>query len=131
MAHHLNNNKQFMRMNFILAFAVIFVVVLFVYMSLRAQQEKKGERKYAETYRIELANGFVGDSISLYLNDSLLVNKMIDEAPLTLTVNRFDKDNTLIIVENISESMKLFPLAEEGGNYTFDKNGDEISLINR
>ena len=99
MAHHLNTNKQFMRMNFILAFAVIFVVVLFVYMSLRAQQGKKGVVKYAETYRIELAKGFVGDSISLYLNDSLLVNKTINEAPFTLTVNRFDKENTLIIVE--------------------------------
>ena len=125
MAHHLNTNKQFMRMNFILAFAVIFVVVLFVYMSLRAQQAKKGVVKYAETYRIELAGGFVGDSISLYINDSLLVNKTIDEAPFALTVN------TLIIVENISESMKLFPLSEEGGDYMFDKNGEEISLINR
>lgn len=131
MAHHLNTNKQFMRMNFILAFAVIFVVVLFVYMSLRAQQGKNGEEKYAETYRIELAGGFVGDSISLYINDSLLVNKTIDEAPFALTVNRFDKENTLIIVENISESMKLFPLSEEGGDYMFDKSGEEISLINR
>ena len=120
-----------MRMNFILAFAVIFVVVLFVYMSLRAQQAKKGVVKYAETYRIELAGGFVGDSISLYINDSLLVNKTIDEAPFALTVNRFDKENTLIIVENISESMKLFPLSEEGGDYMFDKSGEEISLINR
>lgn len=116
-------------MNFILAFAVIFVVVLFVYMSLRAQQGKKGVVKYAETYRIELAKGFVGDSISLYLNDSLLVNQTINEAPFALTVNRFDKENTLIIVENISESMKLFPLSEEGGDYMFDKNGEEINQL--
>lgn len=35
MAHHLNTNKQFMVGNGILAFAVIFVVVIFIYMSLR------------------------------------------------------------------------------------------------
>ena len=31
MAHHLNTNKQFMVGNGILAFAVIFVVVIFIY----------------------------------------------------------------------------------------------------
>ena len=35
MAHRLNTNKQFMVGNGILAFAVIFVVVIFVYMSMR------------------------------------------------------------------------------------------------
>lgn len=40
MAHHLNTNKQFMVGNGILAFAVIFVVVIFVYMSLRLDKRK-------------------------------------------------------------------------------------------
>mgnify|MGYP006877014020 CR=1 FL=1 len=43
MAHRLNTNKQFMIGNGILAFAVIFVVVIFVYMSMRLQQRKEGE----------------------------------------------------------------------------------------
>ena len=38
--NHLNTNKQFMIGNGILAFAVIFVVVIFVYMSLRLKSEK-------------------------------------------------------------------------------------------
>lgn len=41
MAHHLNTNKQFMVGNGILAFAVIFVVVIFIYMSLRLQRENQ------------------------------------------------------------------------------------------
>lgn len=40
MTHRLNTNKQFMIGNGILAFAVIFVVVLFVYMSMRLQMTK-------------------------------------------------------------------------------------------
>ena len=44
MAHRLNTNKQFMVGNGILAFAVIFVVVIFVYMSLRLQREKEAIR---------------------------------------------------------------------------------------
>ena len=47
MAHHLNTNKQFMIGNGILAFAVIFVVVIFVYMSMRLQRQKEGERHFA------------------------------------------------------------------------------------
>lgn len=42
MAHRLNTNKQFMVGNGILAFAVIFVVVIFVYMSMRLQRRKTG-----------------------------------------------------------------------------------------
>ena len=45
MAHRLNTNKQFMVGNGILAFAVIFVVVIFVYMSMRLQQKKSEDRR--------------------------------------------------------------------------------------
>ena len=49
MAHHLNTNKQFMVGNGILAFAVIFVVVILMYFSLRQQRENQAERQYIET----------------------------------------------------------------------------------
>ena len=42
MAHHLNTNKQFMVGNGILAFAVIFVVVIFIYMSFTPATGKPG-----------------------------------------------------------------------------------------
>ena len=54
MAHRLNTNKQFMVGNGILAFAVIFVVVIFVYMSMRLQREKQEERHFIESYTISL-----------------------------------------------------------------------------
>ena len=78
MAHHLNTNKQFMIGNGILAFAVIFVVVIFVYMSMRLQRQKEGERYFAETYNVTLVKGFTGDSISILLNDSVLIDQRID-----------------------------------------------------
>ena len=63
--------------NGILAFAVIFVVVIFVYMSMRLQREKQEERHFIETYTIHLTKGFTGDSLSLFINDSLIINKRI------------------------------------------------------
>ena len=89
MAHRLNTNKQFMIGNGILAFAVIFVVVIFVYMSMRLQQRKEGERKFIETYTITLTKGFAGDSISLFVNDSLIANQVMQEEAFTIEVGRF------------------------------------------
>ena len=108
MAHRLNTNKQFMIGNGILAFAVIFVVVIFVYMSMRLQQRKEGERNFIETYTITLTKGFAGDSTSIFINDSLLVNRTIAEEPFTIEVKRFAEQNALMIVNNATEKLSLF-----------------------
>ena len=100
MAHRLNTNKQFMVGNGILAFAVIFVVVIFIYMSMRLQQKQQEERHFIETYTISLVKGFTGDSISLFVNDSLISNKTIIEEPYTVEVGRFAEQSALLIVDN-------------------------------
>ncbi|MDO4163113.1 MAG: hypothetical protein Q4D56_01825 [Bacteroides sp.] len=129
MTHRLNTNKQFMIGNGILAFAVIFVVVIFVYMSMRLQREKEGGRYYAETYNISLVKGFAGDSVSLLINDSLLVNQKIAEEPFNLEVKRFSEQSALMIVDNATEKLSLFELSEKGGTYRFEKEGEEVKLL--
>jgi hypothetical protein len=114
MIKHLTTNKQFMIGNGILAFAVIFVVVAFVYMSMRVQQEKKGEKKYTETYTITLVKGFTGDSLSLFINDSLLLNKCIVQVPVSIKTTRFTEQSALIIVDNLTEGIFVFDLSEKG-----------------
>ena len=124
MAHHLNTNKQFMIGNGILAFAVIFVVVIFVYMSMRLQRQKEGERHFAETYNITLVKGFAGDSISILLNDSVLADRRIGEEPFNIEVKRFAEQSALMIVDKATDRLSLFELSEKGGNYRFEKDGD-------
>lgn len=131
MAHRLNTNKQFMIGNGILAFAVILVVVIFVYMSMRLQREKEGERHYAEQYTISLVRGFEGDSVSVYLNDSLLLNKTIDRMPLNIDIKRFADESALMIVDNATEKLALFELSEKGGTYRFEKDGEEVKQLAR
>ena len=127
MAHRLNTNKQFMVGNGILAFAVIFVVVIFVYMSLRLQREKEANRHFSETYSIQLTKGFVGDSISLFVNDSLIMNKQIKEEPTAIEVGRFAEQSALMIVNNQTETVAAFDLSEKGGTYRFEKDIDGIT----
>ena len=128
MTHRLNTNKQFMIGNGILAFAVIFVVVLFAYMSMRLQRKDR-ERHYAEHYTVSLVKGFEGDSVSIYINDSLLLNKTIDRTPFDLEVKRFDEESALMIVDNATERISLFELSEKGGTYRFEKEGDGVKQL--
>ena len=129
MAHRLNTNKQFMVGNGILAFAVIFVVVIFIYMSMRLQQKQQEERHFIETYTISLVKGFTGDSISLFVNDSLISNKTIIEEPYTVEFGRFAEQSALLIVDNKTELVSTFDLSERGGNYQFEKEEDGIKQL--
>lgn len=129
MTHRLNTNKQFMVGNGILAFGVIFVVVIFVYMSMRLQRQKEGNRYYAETYDICLTKGFAGDSISVFLNDSLLINATVKEEPLNLQVGRFADESALMIVDNRTEKLAIFTLSERGGLYRFEKEDGEVKQL--
>lgn len=131
MTHRLNTNKQFMVGNGILAFAVIFVVVIFIYMSLRLQKEKQSERHFLETYSINLVKGFTGDSLSLFINDSLVMNKTIMEEPLAVDINRFAEESALMIVDNITEQVSAFDLSKKGGSYRFEKDAEGIKQLSR
>ncbi len=129
MAHRLNTNKQFMIGNGILAFAVILVVVIFVYMSMRLQRENERKRYYAEQYSISLVKGFEGDSVSVYVNDSLLLNKTIDRTPFDIDIKRFADESALMIVDNATDKLSLFELSEKGGTYRFEKDGEEVRQL--
>lgn len=117
--------------NGILAFAVIFIVVVFVYLSLKMQNNDPDKRNYTETYRIELKNGFAGDSLSVYLNDSLLLNTCMPDSAIVLTCYRLSEQNALLIVDNRTEQISTFNLSEKGGKVTLNKtNGVTYMLGN-
>jgi hypothetical protein len=121
MAHRLNTNKQFMIGNGILAFAVIFAVVIFVYMSFRLKRRLDAERYYPEVYTVSLAKGFVGDSLSIYVNDSLMLNQRIAEEPFTFEFTRFEEQSTLMIVDNSTDRLSSFGLSDKGGSISLVK----------
>lgn len=129
MAHRLNTNKQFMIGNGILAFAVIAVVVVFVYMSLSADANKKTERNYQELYTISLVKGFTGVPIEVHINDSILYDNYVTEEPMTFQVNRFAEESALLIVDKMTESISTFDLNEKGGTYRLEKDNGGVKLL--
>lgn len=129
MAHHLNTNKQFMIGNGILAFAVIFVVVIFVYMSMRLQHRPDAERYFAESYTLTFEKGFAGDSLSILINDSLLLEKRVSQEPFSMEVKRFARQSALMIVDKATDALSLFELSEKGGTYRFVKEEGEVKQL--
>ena len=128
MTKHLNTNKQFMIGNGMLAVAVLFVVVLFVYVSLRF--DNKGKEHFSEVYTIVLEEGFnPGDLTEIHLNDSIIFNEKIENIPTRIEVERFAKQSALLFVDQETQAIQVFNLDEKGGAYHFEKLENKINII--
>lgn len=123
----INSNKQFMIGNGILAFGVLFIVCLFLYLSFRTSKTDK-TKVSSDLYTIQIGNSFAGDSISVYVNDSLLLNCTMGSTALTLQVNRFAEENALMIVDNKSDEITPFSLNPKGSIVNVEKENGKIAI---
>ena len=48
---------------------------------------------------------------------------------LSIEVKRFAEQSALMIVDKATDRLSLFELSEKGGNYRFEKDGDEVKLL--
>lgn len=115
-----------MRGNFLLAFLVILVVIIFTFMSLNLYNKQRGH-KYVEEYVITMTPELVGDSIAIYLNDSLLIQRHIVQKD-TLHVVKWESNPSLLVVEYPSELVHPFTLDENGGQYILSRKKSELTL---
>lgn len=127
----LNTNKQFMVGNGLLAFAVFAVIIIFLYISFRFQRKVDKIVTYEGMYRIELSADFAGDSLSLYLNDSLLLNRIMPDAILKLEVGRLAENNVLMVVDKRTDRTSPFNLSPKGSRVEVKKEGDRVYIEER
>lgn len=127
----LNTNKQFMVGNGILAFGVFAVIILFLYISFRFRRDADKVVTYEGVYHIEIARDFAGDSLAVYLNDSLLLNRVIPDASLKIEVARFAEDNVLMIVDSRTDRATPFNLKKEGSRVEVKKSSGMIYILER
>lgn len=125
----LNTNKQFMVGNGILAFGVFAVVIIFLYMSFRFKRDADKIHTYDDVYFIEISNDFIGDSIAVYMNDSLLLNRTMTDATVKLEIKRFAEENVLMVVDNRTDRTSPFNLNPKGSRVEVKKNGDTIYIL--
>lgn len=125
----INSNKQFMIENGILAFGVFFIVCLFLYLGFRNQSKSNDKEKtFAGIYTVEIADSFTGDSLSVYINDSLLFNSSIGDAAVKFQVKRFAEESTLMVVDNHTDEITPFNLNPEGSQIAVEKKNGKIFI---
>jgi hypothetical protein len=115
--------------NAVLFIAVLVVTGIFLYLaySFKRSTEKK-EKTYQEAYQIEIKSDFSGESLSFYLNDSLLLNRTMPDSALEISIHRFAEENALIVVDNATEKMRPFNLNKEGGKIIVKKEKGEVVI---
>lgn len=123
---HLNTNKRFMIGNGILAFAVIFVVVIFVYMSLRLSR-KEGLRQFPEIYIVNADSSIVGDSIDVFINDSLVFTGKPESEGELIRLNRFAENNSMLVVDKTTDFVSTFEIKDEGETIIICREDNSIS----
>ena len=124
-----NPHKSFMVFNAVLFIAVLVVTGIFLYLAyaFKRSTEKK-EKTYQEAYQIEIKSDFSGESLSFYLNDSLLLNRTMPDSALEISIHLFAEENALIVVDNATEKMRPFNLNKEGGKIIVKKEKGEVVI---
>ena len=129
MRKNLNTNKYFMVGNGLLAFAVFIIVALFIYLSFRYQRRDDAKITYEGKYHIEISNDFAGDSIAVYINDSLLLGRTMPDGTVKLTVDRFAEESALIVVDGATDKASPFSLSDKGSRIKITRNNGVVYML--
>ena len=124
-----NPHKNFMILNGVLVIAVFIVVILFLYISFKFKRDADKIKTYTNKYEIEITNDFTHQDISIYINDSLLLDQIIPDSTLRIGINKFAEDNILMIVDKQTDIVNSFKLSSNGSKVKVKKTEGIISII--
>ena len=121
-----NPHKNFMVFNAVLFIAVLVVCGIFLYMAYTFKRDANKKVTYEGRYHIEVNNDFAGQSLSIYVNDSLLWNQAKPDTLGTLDIDRFAEESALLIVDNATDTATPFNLDPKGSKVVVKKQEGEI-----
>ena len=112
--------------NAVLFIAVLVVCGIFLYMAFTFKRDANKKVTYEGRYHIEVSKDFAGESLSVYVNDSLLWNQAMPDTLVTLDIDRFAEENALLIVDNTTDTATPFNLDKKGSTVVVKKQEGEI-----
>ena len=121
-----NPHKNFMVFNAVLFIAVLVVCGIFLYMAYTFKRDANKKVTYEGRYHIEVNNDFAGQSLSIYVNDSLLWNQAMPDTLVTLDIDRYAEESALLIVDNATDTATPFNLDPKGSKVVVKKQEGEI-----
>ena len=129
MSKSIDSNKQFMIGNGILAFGVIFIVCLFLYLGFRFQQKPGTQQiQYKGVYSVQIDKDFAGDSLDIYINDSLLMSRRFTDQIVRFQVGKFAESCVLMVVDVEKDEMTPYNLYTEGSQIFIQKKNDKVFI---
>ena len=121
-----NPHKKFMTFNAVLFFAVLFITGLFLYLSFTLKRDADKKVTYEGRYHIEVSGDFSGENLSIYVNDSLLLNGIMPDSLTILDIDRFAEQSAILIVDNTTDNVTPFNLDPKGSKVVVKKQKDGI-----
>ena len=121
-----NPHKNFMVFNAVLFIAVLVVCGIFLDMAYTFKRDANKKVTYEGRYHIEVNNDFAGQSLSIYVNDSLLWNQAMPDTLVILDIDRFAEESALLIVDNATDTATPFNLDPKGSKVVVKKQEGEI-----
>ena len=121
-----NPHKNFMVFNAVLFFAVLAITAIFLYLSFTLKRDAEKKKTYEGQYHIELTSNWSGKNLSIYVNDSLLMNGILPDTLVALDIDRFAEEHVLMIVDNETDATTPFNLSKEGSKVIVKKTNDEV-----
>ena len=112
--------------NAVLFIAVLVVCGIFLYMAYTFKRDANKKVTYEGRYHIEVNNDFAGQSLSIYVNDSLLWNQAMPDTLVILDIDRFAEESALLIVDNTTDTATPFNLDPKGSKVVVKKQEGEI-----
>ena len=114
--------------NAVLFFAVLFITALFLYLAYTFKRDANKVVSYKGKYYIEVSTDFAGESLSIYVNDSLLMDGTMPDTLVSFDINRFAEEHALLIVDKQTDIVTPFNLSKEGGKVIIKKEGSKIMI---
>ena len=112
--------------NAVLFIAVLVVCGIFLYMAYTFKRDANKKVTYEGRYHIEVNKDFVGQSLRIYVNDSLLWNQAMPDTLVILDIDRFAEESALLIVDNTTDTATPFNLDPKGSKVVVKKQEGEI-----
>ena len=122
-------NNSFLLGSLVMIVLVLVVVVLFLFLSFRIY-DKKDHASYAERYDIVFDKSALDTPLTIYINDSLLFSGT-PRPELTLSVGRFAKESSLLVVDDATKGVSTIALSDRSETVRIAKkeNGGYKKLV--
>lgn len=114
-------NNNFLLGSLVLIVLVMATVVIFLFWAFRLDLKK--ESGFSGRYEIVLDGTASGSPLSVYVNDSLLFSGT-PGAQLTLSVERFAEESSLLVVDGETDRVTVYGLPMESARVTVSRKKD-------